>query len=295
MLTTGTVLLILAVGQLHVAVAQNTIELQVIQGIAGSCPPQSLRDAARQNLSQSVRNLLLRRQNTSSTHPCGSGQWTRVAYLNMSDPSQQCPSSWRLFSANGVRACGRFISSGCYSQFYTVQQSYRKVCGQIIGYQVGSTDVFNNQQLSIDQFYVDGVSLTYGSPRRHIWTFASGISETLITSHPDIQFYACPCALVGTGVRMQQPPSFVGNSYFCESGNPATSFENTNTFRYTNDPLWDGQQCEGQCCNTGNANSPPWFNVELPSTTNENMEVRICGNSGNDEETPIGLIELYVQ
>lgn len=240
MVTIDTLLLILAVGQLHVAVAQNTIEPQVIQGIAGSCPLQSLRDAARQNLSQSVRNLLLRRQNTSSTHPCGSGQWTRVAYLNMSDPSQQCPSSWRLYSANGVRACGRQVTLSvgiCYSQFYTVQQSYRKVCGRIIGYQIGSTDVFEDQQQRIDQAYVDGVSLTYGSPRRHIWTFASGLSETIVTSHSNHERYTCPCALVGTGFRMQQPPSFVGNNYFCESGNPATSFENTNTLRYTNDPL----------------------------------------------------------
>ena len=283
----------------HFAVAQNKIDAQVIQGVvAGSCPLQSLRDAAHQNLSQSVRSILLHNQNTSSTHPCGTGQWTRVAYLNMSDPSQQCPSSWRLYSANGVRACGRQVTSNgrCYSQFYTVQQSYRKVCGRIIGYQVGSTDVFGDRQLLIDQTYVDGVSLTYGSPRQHIWTFASGLSETITTSHSNHERYTCPCALVGTGFRMQQPPSYVGNNYFCESGNPATTFENTNTLRYTNDPLWDGQRCEGQCCNTGNDNSPPWFNAELPSTTNENMEVRICGDNGtSNEDSPIGLIELYVQ
>ena len=289
-----TFLFALTVSQL--AVAKNMLEPHVIRGVAGSCPLQSLRDAARQNLSQSIRNILFSSQN--STHPCGTGQWTRVAYLNMSDPSQQCPSSWRLYSANGVRACGRPAASsgGCSSQFYTVRQSYRNVCGRIIGYQVGSTVVFADRQLSIDQNYVDGVSLTYGSPRQHIWTFASGLSETIVTSFSNHERYTCPCALVGTGFRMQQPPSFVGNNYFCESGNPTNTFENTNTFRYTNDPLWDGQQCEGQCCNTGNANSPPWFNVELPSSTNENLEVRICDiNNVSSEDSPIGLIELYVQ
>ena len=286
-----TFLFTLAVSQL--AVAKNMLKPHITRGVAGSCPLQSLRDAVHQNLSQSVRNILFSSQN--STHPCGTGQWTRVAYLNMSDPSQRCPNPWRLYSANGVRACGR-QAGGCSSQFYTVQQSYRKVCGRIIGYQVGSTDVFEDQQLSIDQTYVDGVSLTYGNPRQHVWTFASGLSETTVTSPSNHERYTCPCALVGTGFRMQQPPSFVGSNYFCESGNPASSFQNTNTFQYTNDPLWDGQQCEGQCCNTGNANSPPWFNVELPSLTNENMEVRICGLSGTtNEDSPIGLIELYVQ
>ena len=46
---------------------------------------------------------------------------------------------------------------------------YNKVCGQIIGYQVGSTDAFQfAQQYSIDQQYVDGVSVTYGTLCKHI-------------------------------------------------------------------------------------------------------------------------------
>ena len=57
---------------------------------------------------------------------------------------------------------------------------------------------------------------------------------------------------------MQQPPTFVGDNYFCESGNPLNSFVNTNELEYTDDPLWDG---EGQCC-SGNTTAP-WFNVKL--------------------------------
>ena len=39
---------------------------------------------------------------------CGAGVWHRVAYLNMSDPSQQCPRSWREYVVNNIgrRACG---------------------------------------------------------------------------------------------------------------------------------------------------------------------------------------------
>ena len=200
---------------------------------------------------------------------------------------QQCPSSWRLYSANGVRTCGRPSGTGCNSQNYTIAQIYNKVCGRIIGYQVGSTDAFYNRGFSIDQAYVDGVSVTYGTPRKHIWTFASGISET-----NSFQRYSCPCAFAGT----PQPPLYVGNKYFCESGNPNTTFENTGTFRYTDDPLWDGKRCdsEGQCCS--NTNSPPWFSVDLPDETNEIIEIRICSQDGiNNDDTPIGLLDIYVQ
>ena len=62
-------------------------------------------DLATSNTSQSVRAILSTLV-LSLDAPCGHGRWTRVAYLNMSDPLQQCPTSWRLYSANGVRACG---------------------------------------------------------------------------------------------------------------------------------------------------------------------------------------------
>ena len=77
--------------------AQSMVPLQVINGAAGTCASQHLRDLARQNLIQSVDNII------ADIPPCSLGQWTRVAYLNMSDPVQQCPSSRRLYSANRVR------------------------------------------------------------------------------------------------------------------------------------------------------------------------------------------------
>ena len=73
---------------------------------------------------------------------CGSTGWTKVAYLNMSDPLQQCPTEFRLYNENGMRACGRQTSSGgrCDSQvFYTNGTSYTEVCGRVIGYQYGRT------------------------------------------------------------------------------------------------------------------------------------------------------------
>ena len=116
---------------------------------------------------------------------CEPGLWQRVAYLNMSDhdPSQLCPPVWREYSANGVRACGRATGQNCISMSYSIPHFYSKVCGQVIGYQVGTTDAFAHGDGNIDgTIYVDGISIAYGSPCQHIWTYASGLSEVLITS-----------------------------------------------------------------------------------------------------------------
>ena len=47
--------------------------------------------------------------------------------------------------------------------------------GRVIAYQFGTTDAFggNNKHNN----YVDGASLTRGSPRSHIWTFAAALDE----------------------------------------------------------------------------------------------------------------------
>jgi hypothetical protein len=91
----------------------------------------------------------------------------------------------------------------------------------------------------------------------------------------------------------------VGNNYYCETAyhddTAGTCFV-TSMF-FPDDPLWDGQQCddEGTCC-TG-ANTPPWFSVDLPSPTSDDIEVRICGDEDTkyNEDTPIQLLEIYIQ
>ena len=172
---------------------------------------------------------------------CGcnsTGGWTRVANLNMRDPSQQCPGEWTLQirSTAPMRLCGRGSSdAGCLSVVYsTYGISYSHVCGRVIGYQHGTVDAFGSTA-TIEGAYVDGVSLTYGPPgtRQHIWTFTAGYSETR-------QFQAsCPC--VGGAAA----PSYIGNYYFCESGNPSTLISYT---LYAGDPLWDGQGCGSPPC-----------------------------------------------
>ena len=99
------------------------------------------------------------------------------------------------------------------STFYnTGGPQYSRVCGRVRGYQFGVTQAFLGPQ-TIDRNYVYGVSLTHGpsSSRTHIWSFAAGISE--VEDGRTINAF-CPCITA----TANQPPTVVGNDYFCESG-----------------------------------------------------------------------------
>ena len=98
------------------------------------------------------------------------GGWTRVAELNMTDTSQQCPSNFVERNSNNIRRCETMNAAQ--------NIDYRKVCGRITGYQVGTTNAFREYYhysniITINSTYVDGISLTHGNPRQHIWTFAA--------------------------------------------------------------------------------------------------------------------------
>ena len=127
--------------------------------------------------------------------------------------------------------------------------------------------------------------MTHGAPRNHVWTLVAGLSEGGYI----VQGANCPCSN-SSHLNNIFPPSFVGNSYYCESGNPTNTFA---AYRlYPTDPLWDGQQCEGQCCSDGK--SPPWFSVDLPNPATDDIEVRICSPEGSHDDVAIQLLELYV-
>ena len=160
--------------------------------------------------------------------------------------------------------------------------SYSQVCGQLRGYQFMGTQAFQIPN-TIDGPYVDGISLTYGNPHNHIWTYASGIR----TDGTDA-VSACPCNIGNT----VQTPSFVGNDYYCES-----SAEKCCSFTFnSSDSLWDGEQCtllEKPCCNHTNL---PWFFKTLEITTTKDIEVRICSDEdANNEDIPLEIIELYIR
>ena len=130
---------------------------------------------------------VLRASNGSVVHvycdmdlQCGNitGGWMRVAELNMTDASQQCPSGGlveRIY--DGIRQCRIDAGLHCSSTNYsTANLAYSRICGRITAYQVGTTNAFRRRSpsnsASLNFNYVDGVSLTRGTPREHIWTFA---------------------------------------------------------------------------------------------------------------------------
>ncbi len=164
------------------------------------------------------------------------------------------------------------------------------VCGRAIAYQYGALTSFYTTQHGIDNGYVNGISLTYSSnPRKHIWTFAGAYDEYGTTTREN-----CPCI---SGTSATQPPSFVGNDYFCDTGATRISSGSYTRTLYVGNPLWDGAGCgEGNTCCT--FNTPPWFYKQLPETTGDSIELRVFDSSSYSSRADnvyIEQIELYIR
>ena len=206
------------------------------------------------------------RQGCNST-----GGWTRVAYLNMTDPTQQCPSAWREITSP-IRTCGRDTNhSGCDTVIFSTNGiQYSNVMGRVVGYQYGNPEAFADTD-------VDGVMITQATLTRHIWSFAAERNDNSY----------CPCSTTHTA------PAFFGEDYFCES---ATVSSVSGIVFHEDDPLWDGQGCGANptCCTY---NNPPWFCKQLSQATTDDLEISICTNGNHlaNEDTPIELIEIFIQ
>ena len=209
--------------------------------------------------------------------------WMRVANLDMTDPNQTCPTAFSLRTRTTppLRTCGRSVFGCTRAIFPTFGIEYSHVCGRIVAYQDGSPDgFFSSNSLTIDDTYVDGISVTHGqSPRQHIWTFAAALDELSST---------CPC--INSEIETGFAPSFINQDYFCDTG----SRDRFQHIFYPDDPLWDGQGCgrASTCCQF---NNPPWFCKQLPQPTTDDIELRMCFGSGvTDEDTPLELIQLFI-
>ena len=226
-----------------------------------------------------VNPRLLEKYGPPSGPPCscgGSGSWTRVAFLNMSDPTQQCPSNWAL--SRQVRGCGRKTQGRvtCDSVFYSVDQSYSKICGRINAYQVGGTDAFYSffplRQTSLDTAYI--VVASYEQDPSYVPT------------------WNCPCTNSNVSWSFQTPP-FVNNDYFCNTGNTGPG-HNTEHIYTENGDLWDGEGCgaTNDCCQF---NNPPWFCTSLHQPTTDDLELRLCMGEISGEDALVTFVDIYVQ
>ena len=261
-----------------------------------SCPEHAVRDEIIEMFSMDVQSDI---QDTVFPSLLLSQGWTRVAYLDLTNSSHQCPAGWQTYTTP-TRSCGRNNdSASCQSVFYpTKGGGYSRMCGRIIGYQYRVTMAFSTYNAdptrTIDAVYVDGISITHGSnPREHMWTFASAFYESYIgtgdaTCH-------CTNANNSDSPNILVPP-FVGDDYFCDTGTFTVPFSLSLNDFFTNNPLWDGKGCgpTSTCCEL---NNPPWFCKTLPVSqpVTDDIELRTCGShSSSNRDFPIELIELLV-
>ena len=214
-------------------------------------------------------------------------RWRRVALIDMTNPTAKCPSGLHEVSnsTTNQRACGRSVSSGFSSVTFTIEEKYSHVCGRVQGYQYSSHDAFHpSSGKTINDTYIDGISITHGSPRRHLWSYAANWYE----QWRGATNYICPCARPDPDNPRWHIPDFVGNDYYCESG-----FATTSQSRIAwEDPLWDGAGCVtpgNTCCQRYG-----WFHRQV-NQTSDSIEVRWCANQLRSNEVVLThLVEIWV-
>ena len=166
------------------------------------------------------------------------GGWTRIAHFNVKS-GDDCPSGWIKDNITDHQNIRHFChppgrnpkGNLCYSTQFSIPtgMNYTSVCGRVQGYQKGLTSGFrggNRIPRTLDEAYVDGLAITHGSePRHHIWTYAVGRTE-----FPQHRL-GCPC----NSDRAPQPPSYVKDNYYCDSGFVEVPLAQ---WYFLRDPLW---------------------------------------------------------
>ena len=213
------------------------------------------------------------------------GGWRRIAYVDTSMVSN-CPGGWIRNTHSEISFCrvDSDSSDTCSSAIFSTNGiSYQRVCGRARGYQKGLSNGFFNyifNGYNTSRGYADGLLITYGNSRNHIWSYVNGARDNNRTDPNN-----CPCA------NGSATPPFVGTDYYCESG---AGIESPTTTYFFNDPLWDGAGCiTSRCCDNPNQ---PWFHQQLNETATSDIEARICHHHGfNLGSTLVDQLELYIQ
>ena len=263
---------------------------RVVDNVANKLNESIIAELVEANKVLSARLYSLEGRNiTDCVTLCGitSDKWRRIAYFDTT-LGHPCPSGLHTFTntTTSQRACGT-TSGGraCISMKFPTGGSYTNVCGRVRGYGFNQLYAFlpylSYGQRTIDSNYVDGISVTKGSPRQHLWTYVGGFSETSHSTE-----WACPCAR--SNYNPSWIPDFVGNNYYCESG-----FAGVFAARIAwEDLLWDGQGCHAsgnRCCDRYG-----WFHRQVRPSSDD-VEVRWCkyyGSAASDILTD--QLEIWV-
>ena len=98
---------------------------------------------------------------------------------------------------------------------------------------MGTPDGLN---LEFNNGTIDGIFLTRGLYRRHIWAFVASISADVVMQN------SCPCLLGRNDVQLNTRLS-IGLNYFCDTaGDEAMQGGQLYT-----EPLWDGSGWKNSC------------------------------------------------
>jgi dynein heavy chain len=210
----------------------------------------------------------------------------------MKDLGQNCPENWTLSESSlPMRTCGKKTEKNtCDSLVISTHgQAYQSVRGQIRAFQFGTPDAFmvTSTGPSIDDAYVDGISITHGqSPRKHVFTLAVGV-VAYYSAEGDRKMSTCP----NTGFGHPQPV-FVADKYFCSSGTSKQDIESGMLFSDT--PLWTDSYGPGASCDE--CMCPRTFCVNLPEQTTDDLELRICTDEAvANEDIRIDMIDLWIK
>ena len=160
-------------------------------------------------------------------------------------------------SARACRRAADFNPPDCDSVIIATNGvSYSKVVGGIRGYRTQTTDGFSTGS-GIEGHYMDGISITYSqNPRKHVWSFASA-------GQPESSQHPCP------DFGGAAPPSFVGEDYFCASGD---------------EPEF-----------TSDGENPLLFCKDLGESTTADLELRLCTSTKTNEMIGFDKIYIYIQ
>jgi hypothetical protein len=151
----------------------------------------------------------------------GTGGWLVLADHNYSTGTA-CPGTLVAVAAGSsvnTTLCWRNVAStsgGTKSASFSPPYPVDEVNVKLTGHQWYSMDAFGSKSgASIDAIYVDGASLTRGSPRQHLYTWAVGLSSGTT------EINNCPANSGSSG------PAFMGSNWACQTGNTTT---HTNTW-----------------------------------------------------------------
>jgi hypothetical protein len=159
---------------------------------------------------------------------------------------------------------------------------WQELRGRVRGLQGQSSDAFSPDGTTLDEVYVDGVSITTEPPRRHLWTFAAGLMKSARPGNGN----TCPCD------NGDPAPALVGDAWTCETGNDAELdvYQNMAPI-YVSDVLWDA---DGDAHGAGCAPSTGEFLARLDEPTTQRVEIRLMRDSC-DDRVVITELELEIR